>query len=98
MVNCSIFLQNYPSSAEMFSYSEGDCELSEFDGSSAAGGIAVSSKTARQQCEDHCLFYVSYRCHKHINHLVRNTPNCNFTVQNRKPCGHGSLSGFSRFS
>ena len=44
----------------MFSSSEGDCELNKFDGSSAAEGIAVSSKTTRQPCEDHCLFYVSY--------------------------------------
>ena len=39
-------------------FSEGDCELEEFPDTSASGGTAVPSKTTRQQCEDHCLFYV----------------------------------------
>ena len=37
---------------------EGDCELTEFADTAALGGKSVPTKTTRQQCEDHCLFYV----------------------------------------
>ena len=45
---------------------EGDCELTEFADTTASGGKSVATKTTRQQCEDHCLFYVSY----FLNQLV----------------------------
>ena len=88
--------KNYLSSVKCFSSSEGDCELNEFGDIAAVGGVVVPSKTTRRQCEDHCLFYVSYHCiscnwsnftqmHRHINHLVRNTPNHYFTAQKITP-------------
>ena len=43
----------------IYSFSEGDCELTEFSDTFATGGEAVSVATTRQQCEDHCLSYVS---------------------------------------
>ena len=36
----------------------GDCELIEFADTVSLGGNSVPTKTTRQQCEDHCLFYV----------------------------------------